>query len=63
MSTHYYRGDRWTAEELRGVFCTLPKRKDGKCIRGRNGNILVQLEDGRRVVVAGRQLRKIPRLF
>lgn len=34
-------------------------RPDGKTIRGRNGNMLVQLADGRRIVVLGRQLRKV----
>ena len=64
---YIYRGDRWTAPELRGVRCfavrrLLPSRRDGQtpvCIRGRNGNMLVETESGIRLVVQGRQLRKV----
>jgi hypothetical protein len=34
------------------------RRQNGKCIRGRNGNMLVEFE-GKRVVIMARQLRKI----
>ena len=33
-------------------------RPDGKCIRGKNGNMLVEFETGEKVVVLGRLLRK-----
>lgn len=56
-ATHIYRGDRMTDPALKARPCTLVRRPDGKCIRGRNGNILA-LIDGRLVVVLGRQLRK-----
>ncbi|MFC2126637.1 hypothetical protein ACFLU5_17755 [Bacteroidota bacterium] len=38
--------------------CNAVKRKDGKCIRGKNANMLVEFEDGFRVVVLGRRLKK-----
>ncbi|RYY90670.1 MAG: hypothetical protein EOO15_01760 [Chitinophagaceae bacterium] len=53
-----YLGDRNTDPALKGVGCTAVRRGDGKCIRGKNGSMLVQLEDGARVVVIGRLLRK-----
>lgn len=52
-----YRGDRLTAAALRGLQCDPVRRADGKCVRGRNGNMLVVDALGRRYVVPGRQLR------
>ena len=57
--TYVYLGDRHTADELRGAIVTAVRRADGKCIRGRNGNMLVQTANGRKVVVLGRLLRKV----
>jgi hypothetical protein len=54
-----YRGDRLTAPDLRGMACDPVLRADGKCIRGKNGNMLVIDGQGRRWVVLGRQLRKV----
>ncbi|WP_299700868.1 hypothetical protein [uncultured Pontibacter sp.] len=34
-------------------------RQDGKCIRGRNANMLVEFEDGSKQVIPARMLRKI----
>jgi hypothetical protein len=57
--TYRYNGDRMTAPEYRGAFCSAVCRADGKCIRGRNGSMLVRFHrDGRLGVVLGRQLRK-----
>jgi hypothetical protein len=66
---YVYRGDRWTDPALRGATAfavktlnTWGKSAAGQgpvCLRGRNGNMLVEI-DGRRVVVQGRQLRKVP---
>jgi hypothetical protein len=61
-----YRGDRWTDPQLKGVNCwaiKVPARPEQldqrpKCVRGRNGNMLVVTSDGRRHVVLARQLRK-----
>jgi hypothetical protein len=52
-----YRGDRMTAPERRGMQCD-PVLRAGKCIRGRNGNMLVVDSSGQRFVVLARQLRK-----
>lgn len=59
LATHRYLGDRFTPPELRGRLCMLPRRPNGRCYRGRNGNIEVQWSDGTRDVVVGRRLRKI----
>jgi hypothetical protein len=52
-----YRGDRLTDPRLKGQVCRAI-RKNGKCIRGRNSNMLVEF-NGEPVVVLARQLRKI----
>jgi hypothetical protein len=59
-STVYrYRGDGFTSPVLKGAICHPVRRADGKCIRGRNGNMLVEFARGERHVVLGRQLRKV----
>lgn len=57
--TYTYRGDRLTDPRYKGAHCKAVRREDGKCIRGRNGSMLVQFEDGTRAVVIGRLLRKV----
>jgi hypothetical protein len=59
IQQYTYRGDRHTDPALKGAMCTAVRRADGRCIRGRNGSMLVQFADGRRVVALGRQLRKV----
>jgi hypothetical protein len=59
---YVYLGDRNTDPLLKGIACRAVRRSDGKCIRGRNGSMLVQLEDGRKMVLIGRLLRKQPPL-
>lgn len=54
-----YLGDKLTAPELKGMPCVAVKRHDGKCIRGRNSNMLVRFANDRTVVVLARLLRKI----
>lgn len=39
---YIYLGDRLTRPELRRMPCRAVRRLDGKCIRGRNGNMLVE---------------------
>lgn len=51
-----YLGDRLTSPELKGATCEAVRRND-KCIRGRNSNMLVSF-DGVKVVVLARLLRK-----
>lgn len=58
MSEYIYRGDRSTSDMWKGRDCVAVRRKDGKCIRGKNGNMLVDFY-GNKVVVLARLLRKI----
>ncbi len=60
MNAYLYRGDRLTDPMLRGARCVAVDRGDGKCVRGKNGNMLVLFdgESAPRVVLA-RQLRKV----
>ncbi|HEX5652233.1 MAG TPA: hypothetical protein VFX58_04115 [Chitinophagaceae bacterium] len=60
MTDYMYRGDRQTDSSLRDTPCNAVRRSNGKCIRGKNGNMLVEFE-GRKVVIMARQLRKIKR--
>ena len=39
--------------------CRAGRRSDGKCIRGRNGNMLVEFDGVGKCVILGRLLRKI----
>lgn len=57
ISVYTYLGDRLTGE-FKGKTCTAVRRPDGKCIRGKNGSMLVEF-DGVRAVVLGRRLRKV----
>lgn len=59
MAEYRYLGDRLTDPMLKGAPCNAVRRTDGKCIRGRNGNMLVTFEDGRVAVVLGRLLRRL----
>ena len=59
MTRYYYLGDRMTDPALKGATCTAVRREDGKCIRGRNGSMLVAFDSGRTAVVIGRLLRKV----
>lgn len=56
---YIYLGDRFTDPALKGAPCKAIRRPDGKCIRGKNGSMLVEFESGRRAVVIGRPLRKL----
>lgn len=58
---YIYLGDRLTDPALKKKQCTAV-RKNSKCIRGRNGSMLVLFEDGEKRVVIGRLLRKRSRL-
>ena len=56
---HYcYLGDRNTDLALVGQECHAVVDAKGKCIRGRNGAMLVRF-GAKKVVVLGRRLRKI----
>lgn len=58
MSDYIYLGDRFTAPEYRRAECDAIRREDGKCIRGKNGSMLVAF-NGKPVVIVGRLLRKV----
>jgi len=58
VSEYIYLGDRFTDPRFKGRPCSAIRRPDGKCIRGKNGNMLVSF-NGRPVVVVARLLRKI----
>jgi hypothetical protein len=47
-----------TAEKYKGRHCVAVLRPDGKCMRGKNGNMLVSF-NGKNVNVAARRLRTI----
>ncbi|MGZ8524030.1 MAG: hypothetical protein ACXWV1_06350 [Chitinophagaceae bacterium] len=55
---YVYRGDKQTDEQYKLKYCMAVPRPDGKCIRGRNGNMLVSF-NGKKVIVIARQLRKV----
>lgn len=55
---YVYLGDRLTDPYWRGLPVNAVRRADGKCIRGRNGSMLVEDAHGNRCVVIGRLLVK-----
>lgn len=59
---YIYRGDKFTDESLKMQECSAVRRANGKCIRGRNSNMLVEFSNGVKVVVLARLLRKIKRV-
>jgi hypothetical protein len=58
MSEYIYLGDRLTDVCWKGKECNAVRKPNGKCIRGRNSNMLVSF-DGVKVNVLARLLRKI----
>lgn len=58
MTTYRYLGDRLTDSTLKGARVHAVRRANGKCVRGR-GSMLVITDDGRRIVVIARLLRKV----
>jgi hypothetical protein len=60
MNAEYiYLGDRYTSPELKRQPCRAVRQLNGKCIRGKNGSMLVEFESRSSCVVIGRLLRKI----
>lgn len=55
-----YKGDRHTDPLYRGASCQAIRNQAGKCIRGKNGNMLVKFDNGNACVVVARLLRKLP---
>lgn len=58
---YIYLGDKNTDAQLKGKICAAIRR-NGKCIRAKNGNMLVEFEGGNRHVVIARLLRKVKTL-
>jgi integrase len=55
-----YIGDKYAKTgQYAGKLCSAIRRADGKCIRGKNGNMLVRFDDGTAVVVLAKMLRKV----
>ncbi|MDX5417687.1 MAG: hypothetical protein LPK09_00620 [Hymenobacteraceae bacterium] len=57
---YIYLGDK-LAKLLYSPYTGMPckaVRRNGKCIRGRNANMLVEFEDGNKQVIPARMLRK-----
>lgn len=54
-----YLGDRITDQHLKGKTCSAVRRSDGKCIRGKNGSMLIKFSGGAKAIVVARLLRKI----
>lgn len=57
---YIYKGDKLArlSSPFAGQECSALRRPNGKCIRGKNGNMLVHF-NGEAVVVPARQLRKV----
>jgi hypothetical protein len=58
---YLYRGDRYTDVQYKMKPCLPVLTSTGKCIRGKNGNMLVSFQSGT-VVVLARQLRRLDKL-
>ena len=58
---YIYRGDRYTDVQYKMQVCQPVLTSTGKCIRGKNGNMLVSFQSGT-VVVLARQLRRLDKL-
>lgn len=57
LKTDYiYLGDMFTGLEFKNQKCNAV-RKNNKCIRGKNSNMLVEFK-GKKVVILARRLRK-----
>lgn len=54
-----YLGDRMTDPAFKGQECSAVRRPDGKCIRGKNGSMLVLFHNGITCVIIGKLLRKV----
>lgn len=62
VAEYIYLGDRLTRPDLRRKPCRAVRRPNGKCVRGKNGNMLVEFDDVGKCVVLGRLLRKIKKI-
>lgn len=58
---YLYRGDRYTDSRYRLQPCYPILSNTGKCMRGKNGNMLVSFQSGT-VIILARQLRRLDKL-
>lgn len=58
IKRYIYLGDRFTDPSLKGSICQASLQPNGKCIRGKNGSMLVEF-NALKVVVIARLLRKL----
>lgn len=58
---YLYRGDRYTDGKYKLQPCSPVLSNAGKCIRGKNGNMLVSFQSGSCIILA-RQLRRLDKL-
>jgi len=57
---YIYHGDKLTCPTLKKKPCKAVRRlSDGKCIRGKNGSMLVEFDGNTRHIIIGRLLRKL----
>lgn len=54
---YIYHGDKLTDTRYKKQLCSAVRKPDGKCIRGKNSNMLVRFESGETAVVMARTLR------
>lgn len=56
-----YHGDKHTDQTLKGAICWAAINASGKCIRGRNGSMLVFFASSEQpTVILGKHLRRKP---
>jgi hypothetical protein len=56
---YIYHGDKLTDTKFKKQACKAVRNAAGKCIRGKNSNMLVEFANGNQVVIMARTLRKI----
>jgi hypothetical protein len=56
---YIYHGDMFTDHKYKKQPCKAVRNDAGKCIRGKNSNMLVEFVNGDRVVIMAKTLRKI----
>jgi hypothetical protein len=54
-----YLGDKITDHQFKNCNCVAIVNAKGKCACGKNGNILIQFDNGKKAIVVARLLRKI----
>ena len=60
LNEYRYLGDKLTEAKFKGATCYAVRKPGGKCVRGKNGTMLVRFTlSGETCVVIGRLLRKI----